>query len=166
MKYRELPIFGLGAVAGLLFLGFGCEKKPVSSPPMGVAQVKLRGQTFTVELAETREQRYTGLSGRTSLAECEGMLFIYPREQKLSFCMRDCEIPIDIAFLDRDLRVVNLYTMAVESDKTGRISYESHVPVQYALELPGGTLQRVGVAVGDQAEFIGVPPAEMAEPGQ
>ena len=93
------------------------------------------------------------------------MLFIYPQEQKLSFCMRGCDIPIDIVFLDKNLRIVNLYEMAVEPDRSGRTTYESHVPVMYALELPGGTIKRVGIHVGDIAEFLGVPPASCAQPG-
>lgn len=163
MEHRTIQIFRLGACLAFLFLGAGCGEKKASSP--AEAQVKLRGRTWTVELAMTAERRYQGLSGRTDLPEGRGMLFVYPREQKLSFCMRGCEIPIDIVFLDRQLRVVNLYAMAVESDRLGGVSYGSHIPAMYALELPGGTLKRLGVAVGDQAEFVGVPQASDAEPG-
>lgn len=148
----------------MLSLGVGCGEEKTPTPTE--AQVKLRGRTWTVELAMTVQQRYAGLSGRKELPPGRGMLFVYPKEQKLSFCMRGCEIPIDIAFLDRNLRVVNLYAMAVEPDRAGRVSYESHVPVMSALELPGGDLKRIGAVVGDQVEFLGVPSACQAEPGQ
>jgi hypothetical protein len=91
------------------------------------------------------------------------MLFIYPAPEVMSFWMKGCLIPIDIVFLDSERRVVNTYEMAVEPGGEGRARYSSHVPAQYALELPGGTLRRAGIRVGDVAEFIGVPDAATAE---
>lgn len=148
--------------ATCLLLATGCSRKDTpGSPP----RVRLGNRIWTVELAMTTARRHEGLSGRRSLGEQEGMLFVYPEERKLSFCMRGCEIPIDIAFLDRQLRVVNLYEMTVEPDRLGRATYESHVPAQYALEVSGGALKRAGVRVGDRAEFFGIPSADRAEPG-
>lgn len=146
----------------LLLTGLACQDKETPPP----AQVRINGVTWTVELAMTEPAKYTGLSGRRELPRGHGMLFLYPQEAELSFCMRGCDVPIDIAFLDRDLRVVNLYEMQVEADRAGRTAYRSHLPAQYALEVPGGALKRAGVRVGQQAEFIGVPPASQAEPGQ
>ncbi|MBN1554490.1 MAG: DUF192 domain-containing protein [Phycisphaerae bacterium] len=159
--FRHILLLTFG---GLLSLPAGCgEKQPSSSPP---AKVMLRGHTWQVELAMTDRRRFQGLSGRKILSDGEGMLFVYPREQKLSFCMRGCDIPIDIAFLDRNLRVVNLYEMTVETDRVGRAMYDSHVPAMYALEVPGGALRRAGVRVGDRAEFVNVPPPSRAEEGR
>ncbi|MBN1942524.1 MAG: DUF192 domain-containing protein [Phycisphaerae bacterium] len=164
MISRGVQISFSAACLVLPWAVLGCGEN--KSPPPEKAQVRLGGRTWNVELAMTDSRRYAGLSGRRELPPDGGMLFVYPQEQKLSFCMRGCEIPIDIAFLDRNLRVVNLYEMAVEPDRLGRTSYLSHVPVLYALEVAGGALKRAGVRVGDRAEFFGVPPAEQAEPGQ
>lgn len=163
MNQRGVQFFVLGVLGGMLFLTEGCGEKNASLPDE--AKVRFRGETWTVELAMTEQQRYDGLSGRKDLPAGRGMLFVYPKEQKLSFCMRGCEFPIDILFLDRQLRVINLYEMAVEPDRSGRTAYESHVPVMYALELPGGAIRRTGIRVGDTAEFFGVPPAGRAQSG-
>ena len=144
----------------LLLIGLACQDTDEALP----AQVRINGTTWTVELALTKESRYIGLSGRGELPPDKGMLFIYPQETELSFCMRGCEIPIDIVFLDRNLRVVNVYEMQVEPDRAGRVAYKSHMPVQYALEVAGGTLKQAGVRVGQQAMLINVPPARQAEP--
>ena len=139
----------------------GCEKK--AAPPSSMA--KIRGKIWQVDLALTERQRYQGLSGRDSIPADKGMLFVYPRAKKLSFCMRDCKIPIDIVFIGPDRRVVNIYEMQVEPDMAGRVSYNSHLPAQYALELAGGSAGAAGIVVGDLVEFTGIPDTSLAESG-
>ena len=121
--------------------------------------------TWFVEVAATRQGRYQGLSGRGHLPDNAGMLFVYPRETVLRFCMRRCAVPIDIAFIDRDLRVVKIATMAVEPDRTGRRQYSSDAPAQYALEVAGGLFERRGIRPGDKVTLLGnIPPVTKAEP--
>ena len=149
----------LGALA--LAAAAGCDKP--SPPP---ASVTIGGRTWQVELATTVEQRYRGLSDRPKLAADAGMLFIYPRPQVLDFCMRQCLIPLDIAFIDADLRVVKTCTMPVEPYGLERATYSSAVPAQYALEVSAGALSAAGVKAGDTVKFSGnVPPAAKAQPG-
>ncbi len=94
------------------------------------------------------------------------MLFIYPQPRILNFCMRGCVIPLDIAFIGADFRVVAIHTMAVEPDHLGRVSYSSSLPAQFALELPAGSLGRAGVRVGDKVIFAGnIPEAAKAQAG-
>jgi len=138
------------ALALALPLGSGCDGRKQSP-----AQVTIGEMTWSVELATTEQQRYRGLSGRRELAEDEGMLFVYPREQTLDFCMRGCVIPLDIAFIDGQLRVVSVQTMAVEPDLAGRVSYRSGAAAQYALEVTAGALERAGVEVGDKVLLSG-----------
>lgn len=93
------------------------------------------------------------------------MLFLYPSERVLEFCMRDCLIPLDIAFLSADLRVVRMHTMEVEPDMAGQIVYASDSPAQYALEVGAGELAAAGVRVGDRAVFSpSVPSATKVDP--
>jgi len=133
--------------------------------------VTINGKTWRVEVATTADQRYLGLSGREDLADDAGMLFIYNEPHVLDFCMRDCLIPLDIAFIDAEMRVVQTWTMATELHKVGRLdatyrSYTSGVPAQYALEVAAGSLERAGVTVGSRVEFSAdVPAAAKAEPG-
>lgn len=146
-----LPLLGI----------FGCSK---SAPPP--ASVTLNQTTWQVEIAMTNKDRYQGLSGRTELADGRGMLFIYPKSDLRIFCMRDCEFPIDIAFLDRQQRVISMHTMTVEEDRRGSIGYSSIGAAQYALEVPGGALGKAGVKLGDKAFFSkSVPNAAKAESG-
>jgi len=155
---HRLVFFILSAAAIVLP---GCRDKPDANPP----QVTLGSRTWIVDVAATEEQRYIGLSGRPQLAEGTGMLFLYPSERVLEFCMRDCLIPLDIAFLSADLRVVRMHTMEVEPDMAGQIVYASDSPAQYALEVGAGELAAAGVRVGDRAVFSpSVPSATKVDP--
>ena len=141
----------------------GCRRTP-DAPR--APHVEIRGHRWLVDVAMTAEDRYTGLSGRQHLPADVGMLFIYPRPEVLEFCMRGCLVPLDIAFIDSDLRVVRTHTMAVEPDRAGRVSYSSQRPAQYALEMAGGSLGRVGVRVGDRVRFSAeIPSPAKAEEG-
>jgi len=121
-------------------------------------RVEINGHTWRVETATTRAARQLGLSFRKFLDRDSGMLFIYPEPEVLDFCMRDCEIPLDIAFINADLEVVRIHTMAVEPDRAGRTFYSSDTPAQYALEVPAGDLAKAKVAVGQKVTFSGPMP--------
>ncbi len=114
----------------LTALPAGCERDQPTGPG---PKVTIREHAWRVELAMTHGERYQGLSGRETLSEHQGMLFVYPRAQVLEFCMRDCEIDIDIAYLDADRRVVKMHTMRMEADRAGQVQYSSQKPAQYAL---------------------------------
>lgn len=141
---RLILIFLLSASCGL-----GCRKKP--DPPT----VTINGKTWTVELATTEAQQYRGLSFRESLAADAGMLFVYAEPSVLEFCMRDCVIPLDIAMIGADLRIIKIHTMPVEANRAGRKRYSSDRPAQLALEVAAGSLRRAGVRVGDKVTLSG-----------
>jgi hypothetical protein len=152
------------ALVAAMMLAAGCDKP--QSQPQPSAAVTIRGQSWQVELATTAEQRYRGLSDREDLPAGRGMLFIYPQPQILDFCMRLCLIPLDIAFIGPDMRVVKIYTMEVEPYGRDTRLYSSEAPAQYALEVPKGALAAAGVRVGDKVEFSSdMPSAAKAEPG-
>ena len=158
---RCLTVVALMSMSVLAMVG--CDGN--SGDGGGAVRVKIRRATWFVDLAMTQDSRYTGLSGRRAVASDVGMLFVYPQQQVLEFCMRDCHIPLDIAFLDSDRRVVAMHTMLVEADLSGQVTYSSGVAAQYALEVAAGGLARAGVRIGDTAAFIGdLPPAAKAEP--
>jgi uncharacterized membrane protein (UPF0127 family) len=135
---------------------WGCEEKP---PREGLERVVMSGRTFWLEPALDDPTRIRGLGGRERIPEGEGMLFVFPRTDRLEFVMRDCLVEIDIAYLDDAGRVVQTYTMAVEPREPGEsdIAYEvrlrrypSRFPARFAVEVAGGTLGRLGVKAGDQ----------------
>ncbi len=146
----------LPAIMVAVAMPAGCSQPtaPASAPASSAGPTaSVSGHTWNLELALTSEQRYQGLSGRTSLADDAGMLFVYEDPQVLEFCMRGCFIDLDIAFLDGQGVVVATHTMKAESDRVGRVTYSSGQPAQYALEVAAGSLARHNVTVGRQIQI-------------
>ncbi len=105
------------------------------------------GETvLTVEVAKTTEDRSRGLMYRKSLPENSGMLFVYDRDQNLSFWMKNTEIPLSIAFISRDGTIREIRHMQPFSEEP----VVSEYAVRYALEVPQGTFERIGVGAGDR----------------
>lgn len=160
---RLRAILLLSVATSLAWCVGGCSKQDEPEPP----RVEINGRIWWVDLASTQQQRYRGLSGRATIRPGTGMLFIYPDSDVREFCMRGCLVPLDIAFLDSDLRVVQTHTMAVEPDLVGAETYSSERPAQYVLEVPAGELSAGGVRVGDRATLLGdIPDAAKAEPSR
>ncbi len=149
-------------------LGLACsapdEPQPAAPPPTPVtARVVVAGETFEVEVAADPMTRNRGLGGRTSIPRNGGMFFVLPRPQRFGMVMRDCPIPIDVAFVDAMGRVVTIHEMVPEpprrSDETpfryeSRLpEYPSGEPVQFALETAGGRLADLDLRVGDRLHF-------------
>ncbi len=134
-----------------------------SSPITG--RVTLGRGTWTVEVVLTAHDRRVGLGGSEVLAPGTGMLFIHRRARPRVHTMRGCLVPLDIAFVAADRRVVAVYAMEVEPDGAGRRSYPSGTPARYVLEVPAGELAHAGVVVGARASFSReVPHAVWADP--
>ena len=139
------------------------------APALPVVWVTLGGETFTLELAADPDTRFRGLSGRGSIARNAGMLFVYPGVAPRGMVMRDCAVPIDVAFLDDSGRVVAVHEMRVEPQRRSgerRGDYERRLPIyasstpaRFAIEVAGGRLAQLGLGVGDRvpldAEALG-----------
>ena len=68
----------------------------------GKPWVELRGERFSVEIADDEAERNRGLMFRDQMAADAGMLFLYDAEQPLAFWMKNTRIPLDILYFDQD----------------------------------------------------------------
>lgn len=103
------------------------------------------------EIADEVEEQTRGLMFRESLGEERGMLFVYPDEQVRSFWMRNTLIPLSIAYMDAEGRIIDIQDMKALDDEAPH--YVSAKPAQYALEVNQGFFEEHGVEVGDRAEL-------------
>jgi uncharacterized membrane protein (UPF0127 family) len=136
------------------------ESAPENTTPQTATQPQQKTKTFAlyiinsagervpllVELAETERQKQRGLMGRTELGENRGMLFVYDREQQLSFWMRDTLIPLSIAYIDAGGTIVDIQDM----EPLDETSHPSAAPAKYALEVNQGFFEAHGIQVGDR----------------
>jgi len=115
--------------------------------------VVLKGQRFTVELAETLDKQALGLMFREALPEDHGMLFLFPVESRRSFWMKNTRIPLDIFYFDGDLRLVSVVENAQPCRTPSCPGYPSEGPAQYVLELNAGKAAELGIGPGDVLEL-------------
>ena len=112
--------------------------------PLYIGQKEIR-----VEVAKTPEERSYGLMGRKYLGKDEGMLFIFETEDYHGFWMKNTLIPLSIAFIEKNGRIVWITDMKP-------LTLDSHVPPQpilYALEMNKGWFSSRGIKVGDVVRF-------------
>ena len=115
--------------------------------------VVLKGERFTVELAQTADEQALGLMFREEMEDNRGMLFLFPVEAMRSFWMKNTRIPLDIFYFDADLKLVSVAENA-RPCKTRRCpNYPSKGPAKYVLELNAGKAAELGVQPGDALEL-------------
>ena len=117
-----------------------------------IKYVKLAGQVIKVELATTISEHEQGLSSRQKLDETEGMLFVFEQAGHHPFWMKDMKFPIDIIWLNENMKVVYIQKDAQP------VSYpETFTPsenAQYVLEVVSGFADKNNLKIGDEAKSI------------
>jgi hypothetical protein len=123
--------------------------------PDQTLQIKTKTDTYdiSIEIADSPEEQTLGLMWREDLPENKGMLFVYEKEDRPNFWMKNMEISLDILFINSDLKI-NHIEHDVQPCKTEKCErYNSPVPVQYVLELKSGFAEKYGVEIGDEVVF-------------
>src|SRR5262249_42303094 len=116
------------------------------------ATLTINGQKITAEVAATPEQRSTGLMNRFSLQAGHGMIFVFERMEMQAFWMKNTYIPLSIAFIGADGRIINIDDMAPLDES----AHWSKRPALYALEVRKGWFAEHGIGAGDAV--AGLPP--------
>jgi len=146
-------------IGGLICLlaGPGCRQHSESKATEGETTMLEGRQRITVgntplfvEVVQTDEERMRGLMFREHLPEDQGMLFVFEVSRIQSFWMRNTFIPLDIAFIDSEGKIVDIQHM-VPLDESK--SYVSAAPALYVLEVNAGWFERHGVKVGERVKF-------------
>jgi len=147
-------LFALAAlfavIIGLEFVHSGGPAVPqnVSGP---VHTLVLDGVSVHVTLARTPAEQERGLGGRDSLAPASGMLFVFPRDGKYAFWMKDMRFSIDILWLADDGRVI--YIVPNLSPASYPESFTPPAPARFVLEVPAGWTAAHNIHRGDSARL-------------
>jgi uncharacterized membrane protein (UPF0127 family) len=101
-------------------------------------------------LAETEAQHNRGLMQVTdpTLGGYDGMLFRFPQDTQVQFYMRNTPMPLSIAFVSSDGKVVSTTDMAPCADRGDCPLYSAKGPYRTAIEVPQGGLTRLGIETG------------------
>ena len=141
--YRSTSVLLLAVP--LLLAALPADAQP-GRPNTGLPTTKLTigGHVATAEIAATDETRQIGLMHRFSLPPDHGMLFVHDASRMLSFWMRNTYIPLSIAFIDANGRIINIEDMAPQVE---RLTW-STAPALYALEMKKGWFAQKGIGPG------------------
>ena len=117
-------------LAALFFFGSNLSLAQVN---VGLPTLELKAGIYRIqaELADTPKAREVGLMNRTSMPTNSGMLFVFEQKAGHCFWMNNTKIPLSIAFIADDGKIVNIEEMQAETTN-------NHCPkaaVRYALEM-------------------------------
>lgn len=140
---------GIGLICCLCFVltGVNCMARGLTFETRELTIETAQGKVIpiSVEMARTDEERSQGLMNRKSLTDGKGMLFVFEKDQILSFWMKNTLIPLSIAFISSEGKILEIHDME-PGDMNPLHSSRS---ARYALETPQAWFSRAGVAVGD-----------------
>ncbi len=144
--FRSRAAQGFTMIIFLLFAAMG------SSCAAGeeTLEIRIKGKTFYVEVADSREERSRGLMFRETLPDDRGMLFVFPHDQTLSFWMKNTEIPLSLAYISKDGTIKEIHNLVPHNEQPVQSSHS----VRYALELKRGAFSEAGIVVGDRIEGL------------
>ncbi len=141
-----LAIVGLFVILVLAITLFKVATTFSTVKPHGITAT-LGGQHLSLLVANTDLLRAKGLSGIEKLNVDEGMLFVFSKEGKYGFWMKDMKISLDILWIDRDLKIIG-----VEKNVSPLTYPQAFYPpdnILYVLELPVGTFDRLNLQITD-----------------
>ena len=139
------------AVLAAFFLIGGLSPGPSAAQTAGLREeltvtTKAGPQEFQVEIADDGRETQRGLMFRRSMADNEGMLFVFPNDERRSFWMQNTYIPLDMLFIKADGTIDSI---AERTQPLSERSVLSKGPVRYVLEINGGLSDTLGIAPGD-----------------
>ena len=108
----------------------------------------INGNQLELEVMRTREEQIRGLSGRESLNENAGMLFVYEEPVVPSFWMKEMNFSIDIIWIGSDKKIVDITENLVP--ETYPNTFRPKMPIQYVLEVNAGWVQEHIVSIGNE----------------
>lgn len=127
-----------------------------SRPIFSKQRIQVGSKTISVEVAKTPEETAYGLMFKRKLGENEGMLFIFSKEQPLSFWMKNTFVDLSIAYFDAHHTLIEIIDMkAAQSELQSHFeSYPSSKPAQYALEMNKGWFKKNNIKTGDKLKIL------------
>lgn len=111
-------------------------------------------EEFIVEIAETEEEKITGLMFRKKIPDNFGMLFLYEGEDFRGMWMKNTLIHLDLIFLNSNREIVDIRANVPPCTMEPCETYISRKKAKYVLELKGNRSRELKLKTGDSLFFI------------
>jgi uncharacterized membrane protein (UPF0127 family) len=118
---------------------------PRSTLQIASADAKLH--TFRVWVADTEARRSRGLMHVKQMDADAGMLFVYPRTQKVAMWMKNTFLPLDMLFVAADGRIINI---AANTKPQSLDTVEAATDALGVIELNAGIAAKLNIRSGSQ----------------
>lgn len=152
MFSRSAPDFltrhALAALFACAFLGIFALETAHAAKVEPVEIVTKNGvRVFDVEIADTDQERMTGLMNRKKVPEGTGMLFDFGEERMVTMWMKNTYVSLDMIFIRGDGTIARI---AEHTTPLSEARISSGTPVKGVLEVAAGTARKYGIARGDK----------------
>ena len=143
--FKKLFIFAV--IVGIGIFAWRLAEENLAGP-----RVKIGDHAFSVQIADTNDERIQGLSGQPPLRSNEGMVFIFPKPDLYGFWMQGMAFPIDIIWI-KDNRVIGFEEdLEPDSNPVPKI-YRPPTLVDQVLEVKAGQVKERGISINDPVTF-------------
>ena len=123
----------------------------IGKTPTSPAKVTIDNHIFSVDVASTSAEQQQGLSGRNSLPQDQGMLFVFKTPDRYAFWMKGMKFPLDIIFI-KDNKIVSIsrnVPVPKDANETNLPIYTPSAPANRALEINAGQATTYDFQKGD-----------------
>lgn len=103
-----------------------------------------------IELADTEAKHEQGLMHRRTMGQNQGMLFVFDKEERQSFWMKNVPIALDIIFVNEAKEIVHI---AYDCTPYSTRSIPSYEYAKYVVEVNAGYCKKHQIKVGDFIVF-------------
>lgn len=147
------------AVTGFfVYYTYGDDIKRTLFEETGWYTVYIGEVALDVTVADEEHERIAGLSGTRTLGDFEGKLFIFDTNDRHGIWMKDMFIPIDIIWIDEDLKVIHIEENVLPSSYPSVFAPDQNA--RFVIETNAFFVDAVKIKEGDQ---LTLPPTLLPE---
>ena len=114
------------------------------TPTIEIIELTANFHRIEAEVAANQASRMQGLMHRKSMAPNRGMLFVFPKAERFCMWMRNTLLPLSVAFLDDQGKILNIEDMKPETED----NHCAGTPARFALEMNRGWFAEKGIQPG------------------
>jgi uncharacterized membrane protein (UPF0127 family) len=155
--FSRISLLAVTGLAGLLLLTSGCDRDHDDKPAVAASKtiedhfpIRLGTHTVQMQVAALPGEMERGLMFRKSLSPDEGMIFVYSAPVRMSFWMRNTDVPLDIGYFDPTGELKEIYPMYAHDEHPVGSRAKN---LQFALEMNLGWYASNNVHPGEKLDL-------------
>ncbi len=152
MRVYIVALFLIALTSSVVFFIDRNTRNQNATPAVARGQLIGGTTTISIEYAVTPDEHKKGLSGRATLGEDHGLLFVFDQIGIYPFWMPEMNFAIDIIWIGEDMRIVDIKANATPESYPA--SFVPSAPARYVLEVETGKSEQWGWNIGTQLSFV------------